>query len=130
MNSFLLVGMTWQSLLLGMLYVSLALLVIIIAYRKLLKYLGKGGPVKEKYMILYSVETDDDTGEFNFYFTTEEPKEYEFQLLNEEMEPVTVIAGGVASKGGNIVRMSPEQKTTNIAFYCLKTDNQKTMKRF
>jgi len=130
MNSFLLVGVTWQSISLGILYVSLALLVIIIAYRQLLKYLGKGGPVKEKYMVLYSVERDDDSGEYNFYFTSEEPKEYEFMLLNEEMKLVSVIASGTSSAGGNIVRMSPDKKTEEIAFYCLQTGNQKTMKRF
>ena len=124
-----LVGFSWLDVLLGVLYVSLAALVLMIAYRKLLKVLGKGAPVKADYMVLYSVERNSETQELSFYFTTEVEKEYTLELLNTEMEPLRAIAQGKASKGGNIVRLAANELESQAKYYRLLTDNQKTTKK-
>ena len=66
----ILIGFSIEKVLLGVLFVSLALLVLIIAYRKLLAYLGKGSPAPKDYCVLYSIEQDPVVGEVEIYFTT------------------------------------------------------------
>ena len=125
-----LVGFSWVDVLLGVLYVSLAILILVIAYKKLLRYLGKGEPVKEKYMVLYTVEKDGAKNEFTFYFTSETEKDFKLVILDAELAEIDVIAESSCTVGGNIVRLSSEALVPNAVFYCLITDNQKTMKRF
>ncbi len=125
-----LLGLSFTEILLGVLYVSLALLVIVIAYRKLLSYLGKGNPVKEEYLVLYTVEIDQDNNEFTFYFTADNPKEYRLIVLNADMDEIDSLAEGTCTPGGNIVRLKRDQLPAGASFYCIQTDNQKTMKKF
>lgn len=125
-----LVGFSWLDVLLGVLYVSAAVLILVIAYRKLLRVLGKGGPVKADYMILYSVERNRETKELSFYFTTDVEKDYKLELLDAEMEPLRVIAEGKATQGGNIVRLAAHDVESQARYYRLITDNQKTTKKF
>jgi hypothetical protein len=130
MNAFLLVGLSWVDVLLGVLYVSLAVLVIGISYKKLLNYLGKGRVVKEDYLTLYSVDFDRDKQEYTFYFTANSPKEYRLMILDEELMEIQLLAEGTCSKEGNIVRLMRSELNANSAYYCLETDKQRTMKRF
>ena len=58
------------KLLLGILTLSLAVLLIVIAYKKLLAYLGKTDLITEDYCILYSLEQQPSSGEIELYFTT------------------------------------------------------------
>lgn len=125
-----LVGFSWLNVLLGVLYVSAAVLVLVIAYRKLLRVLGKGAPVKADYMILYTVERNSESKELSFYFTTDVEKEYKLELLNAEMEPLRVISEGIATMGGNIVRLAAQDLESQAKYYRLLTDNQKTTKKF
>jgi hypothetical protein len=113
----------------GILFVSLALLVLIIAYRKLLAYLGKGNPVKEDYCVLYGLEEPEVKGLVEFYFTTEAPKQVRLELLNEDMSFNSLIKEGDFGKGGHIVRYETKDLQNGNYFYCLRTENQKTMKK-
>jgi len=65
---------SFTRLALAVLFVSLAILVLVIAYRKLLAYLGKGNPVKEDYCVLYSLEEPISTAQVQIYFTCEAKK--------------------------------------------------------
>ncbi len=76
-----LVGFSVTQTLLGVLIVSLGLLVLIIAYKKLLAYLGKGSIIKEDYCVLYPLESNPISGEAEFYFTTEKNRNIIFELL-------------------------------------------------
>lgn len=125
-----LVGLSFTEILLGVLYVSLALLVIVIAYRKLLNYLGKGNPVKEEYLVLYTVEVDQENDEYTFYFTADNPKDFRLVVLNADMEEIGSLDEGTCTPGGNIVRLKRTELPVGAAYYCIQTDNQKTMKKF
>lgn len=125
-----LVGLSFTEILLGVLYVSLALLVIVIAYRKLLNYLGKGNPVKEEYLVLYTVKVDQENDEYTFYFTADNPKDFRLVVLNTDMEEIGSLDEGTCTPGGNIVRLKRGELPAGAAYYCIQTDNQKTMKKF
>ncbi len=120
---------SFGKLAVAILFVTLALLVLYIAYRKLLAYMGKGEPVKEDYCTLYSLEKSEVNGEVEIYFTTEVPKEVIIELLNADLEILELIKSEKFSSGGHIVRFDCSQLSDGVYFYSLRTDNQKTMKK-
>jgi hypothetical protein len=120
---------SFTRLALSILFVSLALLVLVIAYRKLLAYLGKGNPVKEDYCVLYSLEEPISRGEVQIYFTCEKEKEVAVHLYNEQMEQLMVIKEDHFGAGGHIVTFDTSKVANGNYFYGLKTENQKTMKK-
>lgn len=113
----------------GILFVSLGLLVLVISYRKLLAYLGKGNPVKEDYCVLYSLDNPTAKGEVELYFTTESKRAVVLELLNKDLGFIEVIREGEFGKGGHIVRFDTTKLSNGEYYYCLRTDNQKTMKK-
>jgi len=109
--------------------ITLGILILIIAYRKLLKYLGRGTPSKKDYCVLYSIEKNPASGELEFYFTSEESKPVRLNILDDNMNVVVEVASLDCHKGGNIVRYDSTEIANGNYFYCLETDNQKTMKK-
>ncbi len=124
-----LVGYDFTQIALGILFVSLALLVIVIAYKKLLQYLGKGSVNKQDFCVLHPLDENPAKGTVQFYFTCEEPKNFALWILNANMEDQTLIKEGEASSGGTIVRFDTSTLSNGHYFFCLKTENQKTMKK-
>lgn len=125
----ILLGFSAGKIIIGVLAVSLALLLFVIAYRKLLAYLGKGNPPKEKYCVLYGLENPVVAGEVEFYFTTEEKKVVALEILNQNMDFVHLIVEKEFGVGGNIVRFDSSTLANGNYFYQLRTENQKTMKK-
>lgn len=125
----LLVGYSWEDVAFGILYVSLALLIIVILYRKLLQYLGKNEPDKKQYVVLYSLEKNPVVGEATFYFTADIEKEYELKIQDDKMEDLLTIKKGECTVGGNIVRYDSTNLPNGNYYYCLVTENQKTAKK-
>lgn len=124
-----LIGFSIIQTLLIILTVTLVLLVLFIAYKKLLTRMGKGVPVPKDYCVLYGLEQDPVRGEMEIYFTTEYPKTVKMELLNEDLSVNTTIIEKEYSDGGHIVRFDTLQIPDGTYFYCLNTDNQKTMKK-
>lgn len=124
-----LIGYSIPQILLIILTVSLILLVAFILYKKLLTRLGKGVPVQKDYCVLYGLEQNPVKGEMEIYFTSENPKTVKIDLLNEDMSVHTTIVEKDYSDGGHIVRFDTLQIPDGNYFYCLQTDNQKTMKK-
>ena len=124
-----LLGYSWIDILLGVLYVSLGLLVIVILYRKLIAHLGKGEPIKEDYCVLYSLESEPTSGEAEFYFTSDSVKNYKLIILDGEMNELKIVKEDKCTVGGNIIRFDTTQLTNGQYFYSLVTDNQKTSKK-
>ena len=125
-----LIGFSLGRVMLGVLCVSLALLVFIIAYKKLLAYLGKGSPVSRDYCVLYSLEQDPAHGEIEIYFTSESKKKVVLRLLNDQGMELAIIKAGEIDEGGHIVRLDTKQFDNGLYSYQLITENQKTTKRF
>lgn len=124
-----LAGYDFKSIALGVLTVSLGILVLVIAYRKLLQYLGRGAVNKQDFCVLYALEEDPVVGEVEFYFTCEIAKDYTLLILDSEMNELQVVKEGSATPGGTIVRFDTVQLSNGMYYYCLKTANQKTMKK-
>jgi hypothetical protein len=117
------------KLLLGILSLSLAVLLIVIAYKKLLAYLGKTDLITEDYCILYSLEQQPSSGEIELYFTTNSQRVCKMSILNNDMSLHTVIFDKQVKEGGNIVRFNTKIVENGFYFYQLETENQKTMKK-
>lgn len=113
----------------GILIFTLALLIFVIAYKKTMAYLGKGAIPKEKYCVLYSLEIEPAIGEIQFYFTSEEKKEVKFQLLDDQYNFLREIYNQECKMGGNIIPFNTNDLKNGVYFYCLVTENQKTMKK-
>lgn len=124
-----LIAVTFQNVLIGILCFSLAILILIISYRKLLAYLGKGVPPKEDYCVLYSMESEEVDGEGEIYFTSERERNVIVELLNTEFVQVKEVYNKDCKKGGNIVRFETHDLADGNYFYQLITDNQKTLKK-
>lgn len=117
------------SVVLGVLAVSLVLLVLYISYKKLVAYIGRGLPEAKDYCVLYSLEQEPAKGEVEIYFTTEFPKTVAIELMNADMTVNKLIVEKEFSDGGHIVRFDTNSIKDGIYFFCLRTDNQKTMKK-
>ena len=125
----ILLGYSWSTILLGTLYASLGLLIVVIAYRQLIRYLDKGRPNPNKYCVLYTLEEDVSEGELTFYFTSEEPVAYKMIILDEDLNEIRVIREETSGSGGNIVRFDSVELPNGDYYYCLQTDVQRTMKK-
>lgn len=125
----ILVGYTWWDVGLGTLYVSLGLLVLFILYKRLLARLSRGAVDKKDYCVLYALEDDPATGDLEFYFTSGIEREVVLSILDADMKDLKVVAEKTATPGGNIVRFDSTTLSNGEYYFCLKTENQKTMKK-
>lgn len=125
----ILAGLTVTNTILWILAVSLIVLIAVIAYRGMLRRMGKGSLVKEHYAVLYGLENSTVSGEVEFYFMLKQPKYMIFCLLDNSMNELQIIAEKEYASGGHIVRFDAQSLPNGVYFYCLRSDNQKTMKR-
>lgn len=125
----ILAGVKFWDVTFTVLWVSLVLLIVFILYRMLLRRLKGNTPPSEDYCVLYGLENHPSRGIVEFYFTSEIKRHYQFLILNQEMEEVMEVSQKEANNGGNIIQFDTTQLKNGLYFYCLKTDNQKTMKR-
>jgi len=125
----ILVGFNWQDVLIGMLWVSIVVLILVIGYRKLLSYLGRDDIKKEDYCVLYNIEESIVTGEIPFYFTSEQVKTVSIWIQDETMKDIIEVSNKECKVGGNIIRYDSSSLQNGTYFYCLKTGNQKISKK-
>lgn len=119
----------WESVAINVLIGTLSVLIVVIAYRQLLRFLGKGRVPLENYCVLYGLEENPVKGEVEFYFTSEEKKNVKIQLLDGDMEVLEEISDKECHVGGNIIRFDTSKLKNGVYYYCLRTSNQKTMKK-
>ena len=113
----------------GMMWVSLGVLVAVILYKRLLRTFSKGTISKEGYCELFSLEIDPASGELPFYFTSNKERSITLSLLDKDMNLIQIIAEKDCKVGGNIIRFDSTQIPNGDYFYCLKTENQKVVKK-
>lgn len=123
------INVTFVNVALGVLIVGLAVLIFVIAYRKLLAYMGKGVPPKEDYCVLYEIEDNPAKGEIVIYFTSKEKKQFKMELLNNAFETVQELANKECQTDGNMVRFDTTTIANGTYYYQLVTDNQKIFKK-
>jgi hypothetical protein len=124
-----LMGYSLGKVFVGVLCVTLGLLVLIIAYRKMLAYFGKGTPAPKDYCVLHPLETQPSSGEIEFYITSENKRNMILQLLDEKFNLARVIVEKEIEKGGNIIRFDSNLVENGTYYFQLVTENQKTMKK-
>jgi hypothetical protein len=114
---------------LTVLLILLTGIMFIIAYKLLLKKFSRGTLQREKYAVLYDLEKPYQSGEVEFYFVLEEPKQVAIKIFDQQLQEKLVVKSGDFSADGHIVRFDTNRLPNGIYFYCLETGNQKTMKK-
>jgi hypothetical protein len=125
----ILVGLNIEKIGVSILFVTLSVLLLIIIYRKIIAYFEKGKIQNENYCFLYRIEKQPVKGEIEFYFTLEEPKFVDFEILNFDFTPYKSLASKEFSKGGHILRMDSTELKNGTYYYQITTENQKTYKK-
>ena len=120
---------TFEHNALAVLFTLLGVLVLYIAYKELIRRFSRKQIPKEEYAYLYGLERQQITGEVEFYFTLSQPKNVNFSILNSRMEELQVLADKEFGTGGHILRYDTNALKNGVYFYCLRSDNQKTLKR-
>jgi hypothetical protein len=113
----------------GILIGLTACLIIYTLYKSFIKRMSKGNFDQTKFAKLFELENPYPTGEIEFYFTIEEPKSVKFSILTKGLEEIHVLKDEAVKSGGHIVRFDSSILENGVYFYCLETENQKTMKR-
>jgi hypothetical protein len=125
----ILLGYNWLDVVITTMYVSIIILVLVIAYRKLIRFLNKDAIMKERYCVLYPLDNELVADEVTFYFTSEKKRNFKLVLLDQDMTEIKEIANKECTPGGNIIRYNSKLTDNGNYFYCLITENQKTMKK-
>jgi uncharacterized membrane protein YuzA (DUF378 family) len=120
---------SWESKLLATLIGLAAIMMLYIAYKAVIKRFSKGMIKKEDYALLFDLEGHYQTGILEFYFTIERNRNVVFSILNAKMEAIEVVQDKEFVSGGHIIRYDTTGLENGVFFYCLETDNQKTMKK-
>lgn len=120
---------SWESKVLGTLIALTAIAMLYIGYKSVIRRFSKGSLKKEDYALLFDLENKAQSGEVEFYFTIEQNKKVVFSILNAKMEAIRILQDKEFSSGGHIVRFDSRDLDPGTYFYCLETDNQKTMKK-
>lgn len=118
-----------MDVVIGVLYVSLIGTVLFVLYKKLLKRLSRGAVVQSDFCVLYPLEQDPAKEELEFYFTTEASRDVKLTILDENLNDIVTVIEKRATTGGNIVRFDSTLLSNGEYYFCLKTENQKTMKK-
>lgn len=108
---------------------SLVILIIIILYRLLLRYLNRKQIRQENYCKLHDLEYFRAKGEIPFYFSLETVMEVEFFIKNSDGEEF-VVSKQTYEPGGHIVRYDTNALPNGRYEYGLKTKNQESRKVF
>lgn len=120
---------TWESHVFGVLIVIVAIALLVVAYRTLLKRLQKGKVDQKKFALLFDLENNRVSGEVEFYFTVEEDKPVRFVILDNNMQEIKEVVSKNFDKGGHIIRFDVSTLTPGVYFYSIVTDNQRSMKK-
>ncbi len=119
---------TFFSVAIPTLLISMAVLLLVILYRKLLSNMGRGEVIQAKYAKLYPIQRQPASGEIELFYELEENKEVEIVLLNMDMEVLRSIDQRSARKGGNKVQFDTTSIENGRYFFELRSENQKTAK--
>tara|TARA_B100000508_G_scaffold118450_1_gene98647 strand:+ start:162735 stop:163100 length:366 start_codon:yes stop_codon:yes gene_type:complete len=111
-------------------WMFLIILVFIILYRLLLKRLKRKRPTTENYLTLHPVEPNPANGELQFFFEQNTPKNVRISIYDINGNNEVEIANAEFKKGGNIFTVDTTKFENGEYFIELKTDFQKTSKRF
>ena len=119
---------TFFSVAIPTLLVSISILIGVILYRRLLSRMGKDEIDQAKYATLEAITRQPASGEVEFFYELHEDKEVEIFLLDEKMNEIKSIDKRSAKAGGNKVKFDTTSVPNARYFFELRSDNQKTAK--
>jgi hypothetical protein len=125
----ILIGYSWSDIIMGILWVSLSILILVVAYKLLLRFMNRDAVNQADFCKLYSLEIEPASGELPFYFTSDKVKHYRLLILDSDMNEILEIENKECKIGGNIIRFDSNELNNGAYFYCLKTENQKVVKK-
>ncbi len=117
-----------QELLIDFLGITLGILVLIILYRFMIRFLSRKVIKPDDYCTLFDVEFYKASGEIPFYFTSSIDREVHLYLENSKGERFDVVRQRF-DKGGHICRYDSSKLPNGKYVYVLKTSNQEIVKR-
>lgn len=111
------------------LVITLLILLAIIAYRYLLKYLSKGNVNQALFCELYSLDHEPAMGEVSFYFVCPEMTFVTFCIWKGD-EVIKQLTSKEFEKGGHILKFQTSEIENGVYYFGIETAKQKTQKRF
>lgn len=118
-----------EALWIDFLSITLVILVAIILYRLLLRFLSRKHVKTEMYCTLYDVEDQPVSGEVPFYFATQTVRNVEILLESEQGKVIATLANESFSEGGHLLRYDCSFLDSGNYYYVLKTENQEIRKK-
>ncbi len=111
------------------LVITLLILLAIIAYRYLLKYLSKGNVNQALFCELYSLDHEPAMGEVSFYFVCPETTFVTFCIWKGD-EVIKQLTSKEFEKGGHLLKFQTSEIENGVYYFGIETAKQKTQKRF
>lgn len=121
---------SWESYALAIIIALIAIFMLNLAYKSLIQRFRRDHVDHSVYAVLFDLNQREVTGEIEFYFTLEHVKNVRFLILNHLMQTIQVVRDEEFKTGGHIIRFDSKSLDSGSYFYCLETDNQRTMKKF
>jgi hypothetical protein len=118
-----------EALWIDFLSITLVILLAIIVYRFLIRFLSRKHINTEKYCTLFDVEDQPVRGVIPFYFSTKIARNVEFVLESAEGCRVANIANQAFEAGGHLLKFDSSALKDGTYFYLLRTENQEIRKK-
>jgi len=124
----LLLKITFFSVAIPTLLISISIFIGIILYRRLLGNMGKNEVDHKKYANLYPILRQPANGTVEFFYELNDEIAVDLYLLDEKMNEIQSIDSRQAKSGGNKVKFDTTSVPDGRYFFELRTENQKTAK--
>ncbi|MFM6934001.1 MAG: hypothetical protein ACKOXP_01050 [Flavobacteriales bacterium] len=111
------------------LFITLLILLAIIGYRYLLRYLSRGRVNQALFCELYSLDHDPAIGEVSFYFVCPELTSVTFNIWQSD-QVVLQLTQKDYDKGGHLLKFDTSTLPNGTYYFGIETNKQKTQKRF
>jgi hypothetical protein len=118
-----------MEMLIEFLVATLLILVAMIAYRFLLRYLSKGRVDQALFCELYTLDHEPATGEVSFYFVCPETTFVTFAIWKGD-EIIKKLTSQEYENGGHLLKFQTSEIENGLYYFGIETTKQKTQKRF
>ncbi|MEN9988731.1 MAG: hypothetical protein RLZZ585_1770 [Bacteroidota bacterium] len=118
-----------MEMIIEFLIATLIILVAIIAYRFLLRYLSKGNVDQAQFCELYSLDHEPASGEVSFYFVCPSTTHVAFHIWKAD-EVVLTLTDKEYEQGGNLLKFQTTELPNGTYYFGIETSKQKSQKRF
>lgn len=111
------------------LIITLLILLAIIGYRYLLRYLSKGNVNQAMFCELYSLDHEPASGEISFYFVCPDLTFVTFCIWKGD-DIIKQLTSQEFEKGGHLLKFQTAELANGVYYFGIETTRQKTQKRF